>query len=354
MPGSRTTLPHTYLTLLLTAPLSCHPDDQPGQVSDPHGCRTIILPNDPTTTSSSSTTNPDTSSSTATTDISTSTSTDPTDATTTQTSSSTTGPTPTCGDGNIDDGEECDNGPDMNGPGMSCLANCTANTCGDGDQGPDEECDNGPDNADDAACTSTCTLAKCGDSLIQKDIEECDDGNTDPGDGCSADCTIEVYRVFLSSTNHFGALGGLAGADARCQELADGANLPGSYRAWLSTTAYNPSNRFGIPPGFSGRFALLNGTLIAEDWDDLRDGDISAPININQIGVLVADDQYVWTNVSSQGSTMSNSDHCSSWSTNSGSQYGRVGRSSYKSLSWTSANSLPCGSSARLYCFQVP
>ncbi|HRI07060.1 MAG TPA: hypothetical protein PKW35_04540, partial [Nannocystaceae bacterium] len=162
MPGSRTTLPHTYLTLLLTLPLSCHPDDQPGQVSDPHGCRTIILPNDPTTTSSSSTTNPDTSSSTATTDISTSTSTDPTDATTTQTSSSTTGPTPTCGDGNIDDGEECDNGPDMNGPGMSCLANCTANTCGDGDQGPDEECDNGPDNADDAACTSTCTLAKCG------------------------------------------------------------------------------------------------------------------------------------------------------------------------------------------------
>lgn len=49
---SHTTLPHTALTLLLAAPLSCAPAEQEGQVSDPQGCRTVVLPADSTTSSS--------------------------------------------------------------------------------------------------------------------------------------------------------------------------------------------------------------------------------------------------------------------------------------------------------------
>ncbi len=62
-----------------------------------------------------------------------------------------------CGDGVVDPGEECDDGAD-NGPEFDCLADCTANVCGDGFVGPQEGCD---------------------------------DGNTDPDDGCAADCTLE-------------------------------------------------------------------------------------------------------------------------------------------------------------------
>lgn len=55
------------------------------------------------------------------------------------------GPAPMCGDGNLDDGEECDDGPD-NGPGQACRIDCHLNVCGDGDIGPDELCDDGSAN----------------------------------------------------------------------------------------------------------------------------------------------------------------------------------------------------------------
>ncbi|HEY0134991.1 MAG TPA: hypothetical protein VGB85_12945, partial [Nannocystis sp.] len=58
---------------------------------------------------------------------------DPTAHTTT--GMDTTGSDPMCGDGMIDPGETCDDGP-ANGPGQPCNAMCAANACGDGDQGP--------------------------------------------------------------------------------------------------------------------------------------------------------------------------------------------------------------------------
>lgn len=65
------------------------------------------------------------------------------------------------------------------------------NTCGNGLMEEGEECDDGLANSDTAACTSACVAAVCGDGLVQEGVEECDDMNTDPGDGCAADCTIE-------------------------------------------------------------------------------------------------------------------------------------------------------------------
>lgn len=50
-----------------------------------------------------------------------------------------------CGDGNIDATEECDDGAN-NDPGKSCNASCKHNVCGDGDPGPGEGCDKGADN----------------------------------------------------------------------------------------------------------------------------------------------------------------------------------------------------------------
>jgi hypothetical protein len=38
-------------------------------------------------------------------------------------------PVGVCGDGAVDEGEECDDGAN-NGPGQACLADCTSNVCG--------------------------------------------------------------------------------------------------------------------------------------------------------------------------------------------------------------------------------
>jgi len=50
-----------------------------------------------------------------------------------------------------------------------------------------EECDDG--NVDDAdACTAACTIAVCGDGSVQAGVEECDDGNDLDTDECLVTC----------------------------------------------------------------------------------------------------------------------------------------------------------------------
>jgi len=72
-----------------------------------------------------------------------------------------------CGDGNLDAGEECDDGNDVGGDG--CSADCREEYCGDG-------------------------VVQDG-GVGQEPGEECDDGNNADGDGCSADCSVESGGV---------------------------------------------------------------------------------------------------------------------------------------------------------------
>ena len=63
-------------------------------------------------------------------------------------------------------------------------------TCGDGVLDPGEQCDDGPANADEAACSWSCERAFCGDDRVQTGVEACDDGINDGGyNGCLADCS---------------------------------------------------------------------------------------------------------------------------------------------------------------------
>ncbi|MBQ9394419.1 MAG: DUF4215 domain-containing protein [Proteobacteria bacterium] len=132
-----------------------------------------------------------------------------------------------CGNGTVEDGENCDDGNNEGGDGcsVSCKAedgwNCpkTGGKCTKIEEPPPtpgakcsnklvdngEECDDGNENDGDGCskqckvedgweCPSTggkCTeIARCGDKKLNND-EECDDGNEKDGDGCSKECTIE-------------------------------------------------------------------------------------------------------------------------------------------------------------------
>ncbi|GAB4557813.1 MAG: hypothetical protein Tsb0020_02310 [Haliangiales bacterium] len=62
--------------------------------------------------------------------------------------------------------------------------------CGDDAREGLEQCDDG-NNEDGDGCTANCEIeAECGNGVTEAD-EECDDGNTEPGDGCDAECQIE-------------------------------------------------------------------------------------------------------------------------------------------------------------------
>jgi cysteine-rich repeat protein len=64
----------------------------------------------------------------------------------------------------------------------------TPTICPNGVQDPDEECDDGNLNNGDG-CDNNCTTTGCGNGIVTEG-EECDDGNTVKLDGCEPDCTL--------------------------------------------------------------------------------------------------------------------------------------------------------------------
>jgi fibro-slime domain-containing protein len=130
-----------------------------------------------------------------------------------------------CGDGQRVAREACDDGNQVSGDGCSatCLIEspapsegdgwicppsggaCTRSKCGDGKAEGSEQCDDGNTDLGDG-CTPFCRnepacpggggacSSACGDGLLlPSDVgQECDDGNTRGGDGCSADCKKEA------------------------------------------------------------------------------------------------------------------------------------------------------------------
>jgi cysteine-rich repeat protein len=124
-----------------------------------------------------------------------------------------------CDDGNLEDGDGCSDGCRIE-PGWNCSnsPDSTPHTsceerCGDGLIVGEEECDDRNEISSDG-CSDNCQLEEgwscietstgsyrrdpsipnctpvCGDTLIRGD-EECDDGNTTNGDGCSESCGYE-------------------------------------------------------------------------------------------------------------------------------------------------------------------
>ena len=74
--------------------------------------------------------------------------------------------------------------------------------CGNGQVESGEECDDG--NASPAdRCLPSCRLASCGDGQIRTHVEECDDGNQVDNDGCSRSClTCPAGSDSFSSPAH--------------------------------------------------------------------------------------------------------------------------------------------------------
>jgi len=168
--------------------------------------------------------------------------------------------------------------------------------------------------------------------------------------------------VFVTSQTYTGNLGGLAGADAKCQTLAHDANLPGTYQAWLSDSTGSPSTLFAqsqVP------YQLVDGTVIADNWADLVDGELLAPINLTESGGAAPIGETpchgvrsTWSDTSPNGERDTTNEHlnsCNNWSDGS-SQNGRcVGNTDLTGplSQWSCAcTAIVCSWRSALYCFQ--
>ena len=179
----------------------------------------------------------------------------------------------------------------------------------------------------------------------------CSDANPCPeGQCCSGDGTCGACLAFVTSTLHNGNLGGLAGADAICQDLADGAGLPGTYMAWLSDSTGYPALR--VTPA-TVTYTLRGGPIIANDWDGLTSGELARALNKTEQGTGGALSSRVWTNTASDGTVRTDTPKsCSNWSSSSAGVTGYDGMLSSISATWTARDESTCDSTIRLYCFQ--
>jgi len=197
--------------------------------------------------------------------------------------------------------------------------------------------------------SSTGTLEPfCGDGVVQGD-ETCDDGNANADDGCQ-ECAKDSI-VFISSEVYQGyALGGLYGADQRCRSLAAKADLPRfeTFRAWLSTPSMAASDRLVHS---RGRYTLVNGIVVAENWDALISGALQNPIVVDEHSQTK--DGYVWTGTLADGQPALGSEFCGEWKETMGFLiFGGEGLSLAIDATWSFSGQGPCGSENRIYCVE--
>ncbi len=158
-----------------------------------------------------------------------------------------------------------------------------------------------------------------------------------------------VRIVFATGPLFPGDFGGLAAADAFCQQRASDYSLPGTYVAWLSDGSTSAASRISHRVA---AFALVDGTKIADNWSDLVNGNIDAPIDVGAGGAL--HENAIWTGTAADGSNAKpalcpNGCNCQKWQ---GGGTGLQGRSDATDLAWTRAGTAKCDTMAGLYCVQ--
>jgi hypothetical protein len=159
--------------------------------------------------------------------------------------------------------------------------------------------------------------------------------------------TIGPQRVFITSGTYTGNLGGLSGADSSCQALADAAGLVGTFKAWLSDGTTSAASRLTHS---TLDYVLVDGTVVANGWNDLTDGTLDAVINLTQTGAPNAS-KFVWTNTTQSG-TIDGAAHCLNWTSNQGAETGNRGTSGFTTFEWTNNLGNFCTATNYLYCFE--
>ena len=159
--------------------------------------------------------------------------------------------------------------------------------------------------------------------------------------------------VFVTSDTYYSNLGGLTGADEKCQVEADASAsiVPsGTYKAWLSDGTNSPDTRFTKS---SHPYVLPDGTKIADDYKDLTDGDIQNIINIDSTGKTVGQ-QYFWSSTDFDGTSEQYFVTCEGWTWTDTSpiSHSMLGKTNKKSTLWTATGRGKCGKHHKLACFQ--
>ncbi len=161
-----------------------------------------------------------------------------------------------------------------------------------------------------------------------------------------------VKLMFTTVGTITGNMSGGTAGDALCQAEADAAGLTGTFKALLASATGSPLDRWGAVPGdFASGIKAPNNVVIANNWADFSDGNLTQPPNRSATNTIVSGN-YVWTGIigSASGDFTLNPNDCSNWSTTSG--IGSRGQVSISNTSWLNSFTANCTTSQHLHCVQ--
>ena len=160
-----------------------------------------------------------------------------------------------------------------------------------------------------------------------------------------------VGTIIVSSLKWTGAMGGLKGADAKCQQSAINAGLTGTWKAVMSDSSTSATSRLPNIPYYN-----MNGLLVANNKADLFDGTIANFVNIDENGNVIASG-HVWTGSKSDGTPVNPGDLntvCHNWGWVSDGYFGGIGELGSNGVAWLSMTTIDeCKVANRLYCARI-
>jgi hypothetical protein len=205
------------------------------------------------------------------------------------------------------------------------------------------------------------------------------DGGGKADSGASSDGgSVATFSFFVTSTGSGamgGNLGGLTGADMKCQMLASAVGAGNrTWHAYLSLSGASPVNardRIGAGPWYNVR-----GVKIADNLANLHEGDagmnnLNAQTALDENAAAVPANQHdILTGSTLDGQAMPAAPDvtCAGWTSNNAgtAQVGHVNRMGTSpppnNTSWNSAHATPnctqagiqqVGGAGRLYCFAI-
>jgi hypothetical protein len=200
----------------------------------------------------------------------------------------------------------------------------------------------------------TIPLSETADGQLWQCTVTPDDGE-DVGPMVSAEVIIDnaTTRVFVTSEATSSDMGGPSGADAYCQEVADSAELGGTWVAYVSGGGATAITRIA-----DGPYHRLDGVLIAMDKADLTDGSIAVSISINENLSFTSTSVCTGSSAAgyATGGSTASGGNCVGWTRGCGvcdgnHWYVEVGDSNRTSDDWSTKGWNFCGS-CHLYCFE--
>ncbi len=271
------------------------------------------------------------------------------------------------------------------------MAASLALGCAGDDGGDDDAAGTGTtaatagDTADDATSvdqnmSDTVIVDTTGDAETGTPMGTSDDGGTADGGSTTASADessgstgsveacegMSFFATSEGSGKAGGNLGGLEGADATCQALAEAAGQGAcTWRAYLSTSAENARDRIGTGP-----WQNFDGDVVAADVDALHDDGLPngmPQLVMDEYGAAVPGNEHdILTGTMENGMLLANAT-CDDWTDGTDQSEAGVGHSDIPnnpnfSPSWVQAhvvggcapnNLSSTGGSGRLYCFAL-